>query len=253
MANAFFWYDLMTTDTRAAADFYGQVVGWTTQDQSQPGMQYTIFMKDGASVAGLMPVPAEMKGEAHPVWMGYIAVDDVEATVEQLKGKGGVLHRGPIEVSGIIRFAVVADPQGAVFLVATPLDPRPMPKLQVGTPGTIGWHELYVPDWNVDWSFYEAMFGWTKAQAFDMGDMGSYQLFGTGGEPVGGMMNRPAGMPMTYWAYYFNVDAIDAAAERVRKAGGSIRMGPAEVPGGQSILQATDPQGAHFALLAPRL
>jgi predicted enzyme related to lactoylglutathione lyase len=57
-------------------------------------------------------------------------------------------------------------------------------------------------------------------------------------------------MPRSWWNYYINVDAIDAAKQRVEKAGGKVVMGPMEVPGGQWILQARDPQGGFFALVA---
>jgi uncharacterized protein len=57
---------------------------------------------------------------------------------------------------------------------------------------------------------------------------------------------------MSFWLYYFNVDGVDAAAERVKARGGQIAHGPMEVPGGQWIVQATDPQGSMFALVAPR-
>ncbi len=97
------------------------------------------------------------------------------------------------------------------------------------------------------------MFGWTKSDAMDMGPMGVYQLFKTGGEyAAGGMMTKPPAIPVPYWGYYFNVPAIDAAVERVTKAGGKILNGPMEVPGGQWIIQGMDPQGAAFALVAPK-
>lgn len=252
MANAFFWYDLMTPDTQAAAKFYGQVVGWTTQDVSQAGHTYAVFQREGAGVAGLMPVPKEMGGQAQPVWFGYVAVDDVDAMAKRIQAEGGTIHRGPMEVPGVIRFAVVSDPQGAVFLIAKGLDPHPMPKLPPGTPGTIGWHELYGRDWKGSWGFYEKLFGWTKDRALDMGEMGTYQLFATGGDAMGGMMNVPPEAPGPFWGYYINVDAIDSAIERVKKNGGKVTMGPHEVPGGSWIVQATDPQGAYFALVAPK-
>jgi hypothetical protein len=66
------------------------------------------------------------------------------------------------------------------------------------------------------------------------------------------MMNRPPVMPMSWWNYYTNVEAIDAATARVEKAGGAIKMGPMEVPGGQWVVQAQDPQGAFFALVASK-
>ncbi len=63
-------------------------------------------------------------------------------------------------------------------------------------------------------------------------------------------MNKPTD-PVPVWQFYFNVPAIDAAAKRVHRQGGKILMGPMEVPGGSWIVQCQDPQGAHFALMAP--
>jgi predicted enzyme related to lactoylglutathione lyase len=249
MPNNFFWYDLATSDLEAARNFYCDVVGWTYQDNSQGGQTYGIFKVGDAGVAGLMPFPDEMKG-GHPVWNGYIAVDDVDAVAGRLKEAGGTIYRGPMEVPGVIRFAVVADPQGAVFLIAKGLGAGPMPQLPAGTPGTIGWRELFAADWEKDFAFYEKLFGWTKAESHDMGPMGVYQLFAAGDAPIGGMMNKQAEMPQSWWNYYINGDGIDAAKQRVEKAGGTVKMGPMEVPGGQWILQAQDLQGAHFALVA---
>jgi predicted enzyme related to lactoylglutathione lyase len=67
---------------------------------------------------------------------------------------------------------------------------------------------------------------------------------------MGGMMDKPAGVPAPVWNFYVNVDGIDAAVERIQSAGGQVLMGPHEVPGGSWIVQATDPQGAAFALVA---
>ena len=168
----------------------------------------------------------------------------------KVKAEGGTVHRGPIEVPGVIRFAVVSDPQGAVFLIAKGLVAGHMPQLPPGTPGTIGWRELFADDWEKDFAFYNKLFGWTKAEAHQMGEMGTYQLVAAGEGPIGGMMNKHPAMPRPWWNYYINVDGIDAAKARVEKAGGSVKMGPTEVPGGQWILQAQDPQGGFFALVA---
>jgi hypothetical protein len=249
MPDNFFWYDLATSDVDAARKFYCDVVGWSYQDASQGDNIYGLFQVGGAGVAGLMPYPDGMR-PPFPVWTGYIAVTDVDASANRVKQAGGVVHRGPIEVPGVIRFAVVADPQGAVFIIAKGLAAQPMPKLAVGTPGTIGWRELFAADWEKNFAFYETLFGWTKAEAHHMGDMGVYQLFAAGAEPIGGMMNKPPQMPQSWWNYYINVDAIDAAKERVEKGGGSVLMGPMEVPGGQWVLQGKDPQGGHFSLVA---
>ena len=95
MPNNFFWYDLATSDMEAARKFYCDVVGWTYQDNSQGGQTYGIFKVGDAGVAGLMPYPDGM-APPHPVWNGYIAVDDVDAMAGRIKDAGGTVHRGPI-------------------------------------------------------------------------------------------------------------------------------------------------------------
>jgi predicted enzyme related to lactoylglutathione lyase len=67
----------------------------------------------------------------------------------------------------------------------------------------------------------------------------------------GGMMNKPAQIPNPVWQFYFNVEGIDRATKRVADSGGNVLMGPMEVPNGQWVVRCQDPQGAHFALLAP--
>jgi predicted enzyme related to lactoylglutathione lyase len=56
--------------------------------------------------------------------------------------------------------------------------------------------------------------------------------------------------PGSFWLYYFNVEAVGAAAERVKKAGGKVIMDPHPVPGGHWIVQCLDSQGAMFAMIA---
>ena len=251
MADKFFWYDLMTTDTEAARKFYADVIGWGAQDSGAPGMDYTVLTVQERGVAGLMALPDELRKAGHPPsWTGYVAVEDVDRSAQRLAELGGTVHRPPTDVPGIIRFAVVADPQGAGFVLAKPLVDNPAPPPPPGTPGTVGWHELYATDATAAFAFYEKMFGWTKAEAIDMGPMGIYQLFASGDTTVGGMMNKPAVVPVPGWGFYFNVAAIDAAAARVVAGKGTVLNGPHQVPGGQWIVQCKDPQGAVFALVS---
>jgi predicted enzyme related to lactoylglutathione lyase len=258
MASKFFWYDLMTPDTKAAAKFYSDVVGWGTQAAGPPGTNhdYSLFTVNGQGHLGLMEIPDDAKKVGMPpCWTGYVATDDVDKDAKRLEQNGGKVHKPPQDVPGIIRFAVVADPQGAVFILAKGLIHDKIPEVPMDTPGTVGWHELYAADGATAFPFYEKMFGWTKSDAFDMGPgMGQYQLFKTGGEyAMGGIMTKPPQMPAPpHWCFYFNVTGIDAAKVRVEKSGGKVLHGPMEVPGGQWIIQCVDPQGAHFNLVAPK-
>lgn len=249
----FFWYELMTTDREAAERFYTAVVGWTAEPFGSPGaMPYTVVSAGGRPAGGMMTMPEEARqGGMPPGWIGYIHTTDIDRAVHALEEAGGKVHRAPDDIPGVGRFAVVADPQGAIFQFLQP-EGSDQPPVPMTTPGHVGWHELYTTDWAAAFDFYSGQFGWTKGEPFDMGEMGIYQIFHAGGEPVGGMMNKPDNMPSPVWQFYFNVEDIDAAAARVSANGGTIVMGPQEVPGGSRILMATDPQGAWFALVAQR-
>jgi hypothetical protein len=250
----FVWYELTTTDMPAAKAFYGKVAGWGTQDMPMPGMTYTMFLAGEQAMGGLLDLPEEArKAGTPPNWMGYVEVDDVDAKVEQAKRLGGAVHVPPTDIPEVGRFAVIADPQTAVIALFKPR-PRPdaPPVPAPGTPGRVGWHELLAVDWQKALAFYSEIFGWQKADAVNMGEMGTYQLFSTGGQVIGGMFTKPPSVPVPFWLYYVNVGDIDAAAGRVKDGGGKILNGPMEVPGGDWIIQASDPQGAMFALVGKR-
>ncbi len=249
---SFFWYELMTDDADAASDFYAAVVGWRPQDfAGSSGMGRYIVMNAGErGVGGIMAIPAEAGPDMHPAWVGYIHARDADAATESVRQAGGTVCRAPEDIPGVGRFSVVADPQGAVFNFLQP-NGSDMPPVPAGTPGSIGWHELYAADWRKAFDFYAGQFGWTRERESDMGEMGIYLVFAAGGEAIGGMMDKPGQVPVPAWQFYFNVPAIDAAARTVADKGGKVLMGPQEVPGGQWVVQCQDPQGAHFALLAP--
>lgn len=247
----FVWIELMTTDSKAAERFYQQVVGWNMVDAGMTP-PYTLLMAGEAMVGGLMTLPADVAAAGTPpCWTGYIGVDDVDAMAARIAASGGTVCRPPEDIPGIGRFAVVADPHGAAFIIFKGTGEPPAVAPALDAKGCVGWHELHAVDGAKAFEFYSGLFGWTKTEAIDMGPMGVYQTFAAGGDAaVGGMMTKMPEMPVPFWLYYFNVDAIDAAVARATSAGGKVLMGPHQVPTGQWIVQCMDPQGAMFALLS---
>lgn len=246
----FVWYELMTSDTAAAESFYRSVVGWGSEAFPEAPIPYSYFTAADAPVGGLMTIPADAAAAgARPGWVGYIHVDDLEAAAEKLRAAGGTLHTELAAIPTVGRFAMVSDPQGAVFVLFQPdKDEAPPPPM---TLGHAGWHELHASDGPSAFDFYAGQFGWVKDQAMDMGPMGVYQLVAPreGANAMGAMMTSP-GMPRPNWLFYFVVDAVRPAMERIEAGGGTVLEGPQEVPGGAFIVQARDPQGAMFALVA---
>ncbi|MDP9084587.1 MAG: VOC family protein [Pseudomonadota bacterium] len=245
------WYELMTNDVAAAKSFYGTVVGWTTQDMPMPDMTYTVLQAADSGVAGILPLSSEMTSAGmKPCWVGYIHATDVDGAAARLKSLGGKIYREPTDIPNVGRFAVVADPQGAVFHLFKPGSSGS--RTPSSDLGHIGWHELHTNDWLKAFDFYSAMFGWHRGDAIPMGAMGTYQLFTIKDLAVGAMFNSPGATAQCFWLYYFKVTDIDAAAARLTAGGGRLMHGPQQVPGDLWIIQATDPQGAWFALLGTR-
>lgn len=255
-AAPFCWYELMTTDLAAARAFYGSVVGWEAADSGMPGIDYTLFSVAGGPVAGAMTIPAEAAARnVPPNWTGYVRVEDVDAHLPRLLAAGGALLRPAEDIPGVGRFAVVADPGGAVFCLFREIDGAApaLPAAGPCDPGRFSWHELHAADGEAAFGFYAALFGWREVEKLDMGPMGIYRLFATGTEgAVGGMMTKSPDCPTPFWLYYVGVEALDAALDRVKAGGGRLLLEPMEVPGGAFVAQCIDPQGAVFALVAPK-
>lgn len=244
----FVWHDLMTTDVEAAKRFYGSVLGWGTQDWEGPADNpYTMWTAGSVTVGGVVALPPEARQQgAPPHWLPYIGTADVDDATARTMAAGGRTYVPPRDIPDVGRFAVLADPQGAMFAAFTPGPDSPPPD---GAPGvdTFSWHELRTTDHEAAFAFYSDLFGWEKTGEHDMGKDGIYLMYGHGDQPLGGMYTAPQEGPPA-WLCYARVDDVDAAAETARQGGGEVVVGPMEVPGGDRIAVCRDPQGAMFAV-----
>jgi len=250
----FIWYELMTPDPAGALAFYGDVAGWTASKMTGEGMDYWVLEAAGYGVGGVMPLGDDHKAAGIPPnWTGYVAVDDTDASAAKAVELGGSIMREPWDIPDIGRIAIIQDPAGAVLAIMKPQPPPgSRPEAPADTLGLTRWHELYGAPPHEALAFYATLFGWTADEAHDMGPMGKYQLFSNQDGQVGGMMKRPDQVPAACWLFYVRVADIDAAAARVRAGGGVVMNGPMEVPSGDWVLQAVDPQGAMFCLMGPK-
>ena len=247
LLGSFVWCELLTTDTAAADSFYKKVVGWSSVPFAPDG-SYTVFNNSsGVGVAGLMKLPdAARQMGAPPNWLMYIGTPSVDETAMRIAQLGGRILKQPADIPNTGRFAVVQDPFGATFGIYTP-GPNAPARGERGV-GDFSWFELYTPNPDGAWNFYQTLFGWEKTSAMEMGEMGVYQMFGRGGGiPNGGIMKPPPGAPAAWMPYALVKDAKAAAATAAAN-GGKIVNGPMEVPGGDWIAQGMDPQGAMFSV-----
>lgn len=259
VAGTFIWYELMTTDVEAAARFYGEVVGWKVAqrgDADGSGRDYRMIGRsDGGTAGGMLQLTPDLLSHgARPLWMGYLAVPDVDAATSAIEADGGnTLMSMELPVG---RIAMVADPMGSPFYVMNPVPPPGQPDAlsdAFDTDATqhVRWNELASPDLVRAKAFYAKHFGFAFNEVMPMGPLGDYCFIDHGGQRVGAIMQKPAHSPFAAWQFYFGVDSIAAAQRAVEARGGKVLNGPHQVPRGDWVLMATDPQGAPFGIVAP--
>jgi hypothetical protein len=262
---SFIWYELMTTDANAAARFYGAVVGWRIAEQADPnappGRDYRMIGRsDGGSAGGLMQLTEGMTaGGAKPAWLGYLYAPDVDAAVRAIEADGGRSHvRMTLPVGDI---AMVTDPMGVPFYVMRPVPPADKPTaasdvFDAKAPQHVRWNELQSDDLARAKAFYGKHFGFRFDEVMSMGPMGDYCFIdhGSGQASVrlGGMMQKPAAGGPPGWMFYFGVESVSAAQRAIEAGGGKIVMGLHQVPGGDWVAMALDPQGAPFGVVGPK-
>ena len=257
---AFIWYELITPDPKGAKAFYDSVVGWDMDAEAAPGpVEYRMIKRsDGGNAGGVLRLNDDMASHgARPVWLGYVNVDDVDATVVSIEQAGGKVMMGATDIPTVGRIAMVTDPQGAPFYVMKPIPPagqedKASDAFSVDQPQHVRWNELSTSDPDAAIDFYTRHFGWSQEGEIPMGEMGAYRFIQHNGVGIGAVMRKMPEMPVSLWSYYIGVDDIDRATSAIESRGGKILHGPMEIPGGEYALNAMDPQGAAFGLVGPR-
>ncbi|MFJ7022457.1 VOC family protein [Streptomyces sp. NPDC101117] len=250
------WLDLGAPDVRAAASFYGAVLGWDHEPMGEAGdLDGGMFRKDGRAVAGLGPLTEE---GARPAWMLYFAVEDADAATRAVEQAGGSVRVAPTDLGDWGRMAQFSDPLGGQFAVWQPGSNAGFELADA--PGALAWTELYTSDAAASREFYGGLFGWRYSAMELPGDGGSYSLITPAGLPEermqGGVMELPKenlaladGRP--YWHPVFGVEDCDAAVAQVTGNGGGVQMGPVDAEGVGRLAVCLDPAGADFVLLTP--
>lgn len=252
----FIWYELMTPDPAAAKAFYENVLPWTVEAEGNTmpnGSEYRAITAPGGYVGGVLTLTPEMVSSgARAAWFGYVAVDDADAAVAKVRSAGGQVLMEPMDMEGIGRMAMLADPSGAPFYVIRGASDEESTAYRSMKTGHVAWNEVNTSDFESARSFYHNLFGWTDGENMPMGEMGTYQMFDQHGRSIGAIMKLNGEAPPPMWLFYFAVDDIDTAHAAIHANGGQAMHEPQPIPGDMFTVSATDPQGAMFAVVGAR-
>ncbi|MFJ3768896.1 VOC family protein [Streptomyces sp. NPDC090082] len=250
------WLDLGAPDVRAAAAFYGAVLGWEYEPMGEAeDAEGGMFRKDGKVVAGLGKLT---EPGARPAWMIYYSVPDADATTRAVEDAGGTVRVAPKSFGDQGRMAQYTDPLGAQFAVWQGGEIKGADL--VDEPGSLSWTELYTTDAAAAKEFYGGVLGWWFGEMELPEGAGTYSLITPEGLPAermhGGLMQLTeedldvaGGRP--YWHPVFAVADCDATVAEVARKGGSVQMGPVDMEGVGRLAVCLDPSGADFVVLTP--
>ncbi len=165
------WYELMTTDMKAAETFYQKVIGWTSAPFEGSPQPYSIFSRSAeAPIAGVLTTPRGCDGAA--------VLGDVRG-----RGEAGGKQRPDRAARGRRNLAgdrhpqdrPHADDEGSAGRGVLHLEPASteQPPEAAAEVGEASWHELMTTDAAAAMTFYSEIFGWQPSEALDMGPMGN--------------------------------------------------------------------------------
>ena len=237
----FVWHEQVSPDPKQAESFYTQLFGWGTET-FKPGEVDYAMIATGGQMHGGFSTAAE--GAPPPHWLGHVRVENVDETIEKVKGAGGKVAFGPIAMSEVGRMAIAVDPQGAAVGIYEPETESP------DGAGVFVWDELVTPDVDAAQRFYEGVFGWTTS---DMGpEYRGYRILNVGETGIAGLMALPEdwGLP-PHWQPYVFVEDPDATVAKAKELGGRVAMEPMDIPKVGRIAVLLDAQGAKFGIIRP--
>jgi predicted enzyme related to lactoylglutathione lyase len=246
----FSWPELATTDQKAGVAFYKALFGWDVKEQPiGPTEVYSMFQVRGKPVgAASTQQRQERQLGVPPHWNSYVTVANVDESAKKAESLGAKVFMPPFDVMDAGRMAVLQDPTGAVFEIWQAN--RSIGAEILNEPGALCWTELTTTDTKAAEKFYTGLFGWTPKHSAAGAPM-EYTEFSVNGQPSIGMMAKPAEMPAhipSYWMPYFQVANCDASSAKVKELGGSIMVGPQDIPNTGRFAIASDPQRAIFAV-----
>jgi len=115
-AGSMSWHELYTREPGTAMTFYGLVFGWEAAAEDMGDFTYTLWKLGTTTIGGMMVMDENFPAEVPPHWLVYFAVDDCDASVAQIQELGGSVIMPAMNVPPG-RFAIVSDPDGAMFAV----------------------------------------------------------------------------------------------------------------------------------------
>jgi uncharacterized protein len=111
------WADLSTPDPQRASKFYSDLFGWQIMSDDEDPEHNYLHIKNGEHFIGGIPPASYRQPNTPPHWLAYFNTSNCDAVASKATTLGAKLYLPPMTMENVGRFAVLADPQGAVFAI----------------------------------------------------------------------------------------------------------------------------------------
>ncbi|HVP69470.1 MAG TPA: VOC family protein [Anaeromyxobacteraceae bacterium] len=213
------WFDLLTLDPSGAERFYGGLLGWTFVQRGD----YAVIVDAGTAVAGVIRMPAAHGQMPQARWVPLISVSNLDAAVAAVKKQGGKVLEGPATLKMRGRYAAVADPRGAQFVLIDSASGDPPDADTSNIPGWL-WAELWTDDPVRSSDFYKEVLGYQVRQEGSGKDL--TWAYVAEGQPRARAVRTPFERVTAQWLPYVAVADLNAALARVKSLGGRVIRAP---------------------------
>jgi hypothetical protein len=241
------WGDLVTSDVAVAADFYGQVFGWTfeTYGGDNDLETYTLALADGLPIGGLVFDQRALKDKVPSArWIGLISVPNVRAAADAVTKAGGKVMVAPVMLGERGETAVFQDREGTPFGVVRSRNGDPAD--YAGDVNEWVWLDLWTGDVGRAADFYRTVVGYEVLPLQQEGLRKGVHLV-SGGFVRAGIMQKKDVRDSSVWLPYLRVADAAATASKARAAGGKVIREPVSL--GRAIVAIiADPTGAPVGI-----
>lgn len=233
------WHDLLTPDAEAAQKFYSALFGWSFKRQEG----HILAFQDGKAIAGIIPKQANRENPKEANWVLYLSVPDVDGAATLVRNAGGKVLKGPAQMEGRGRYAVIQDPQEAHLVLlksgsGDPADEAPAINSWL-------WNELWSSEAPKSVAFYKKLADYSVEPVInEQGD--GYWLLLKKGKWRAGIATHPFLKLPSQWVPVIRVSDLQKTAALVRRNGGRVLLAPGHQLCGGTTALLEDPSGAIF-------
>lgn len=243
----FIWADLVTGDAEKAGDFYRDLFHWEIRKVDG---RYFMASNNGRNLAGIAELPAGNEDPSHTRWVPYVSVNDPDSFSAYAVENGGEVLLPPKDIEGRGRFALLGDPEGAVFGVLKPTSGDP--EDHVSEIGNWAWLELWGNSPGDLARFYSRA-GFQPMENESIGGKTEDIILGSEGRERAGIRKKTNADQGSTWLLYIRVRDLAQTIAKAEKLGGVMVITASEIESKYPVTVMADPTGGVFAVveLAP--